>query len=104
MAIVYPEEDILLARGRYSTLNSEYRQQVERIMGSKGIINVMRQYLLLASNGVQERPPQHRDSLNALRACLGNFENAWNRIDELLAEMEPLKAEAWDGKDGNHNE
>jgi hypothetical protein len=100
MAIVYPEEDILLARGRYSTLNSEYKQQIERVMkNGKGVVDTMRQYLLLASNGIQERPTINRQSLDALRACLGNFENAWNRIDELLAEMEPLKAEAWDDQD-----
>lgn len=99
---VFPDDPILIARGKYSTLNSEYKQQIERIMkNGKGVVDTMRQYLLLASNGIQERPTINRQSLDALRACLGNFENAWNRIDELVAEMEALKPLAWDDEKAN---
>jgi len=94
--IVYPEDRIVIARGKYSTLGSERREHIERVAK---IANTMQQHLLLALNGVQEKPTKNREHLAGLRACLGNFENAWNRIDELLAEMEPLKVEAWDGKD-----
>jgi len=99
MAIIYPDDEVLVARGRYSTLGAERREQIERVMGTKGIINTMRAHLLLLCNGIQERPTEHKQHLTAMRACLGNLENAWNRIDELLEEMEPLKALAWDGKD-----
>ena len=99
MAISYPSEETLLARGKYSTLGRERNEQIERVMkNGKGVIDTMRQYLLLASNGIQECPTTHRDSITALRACLGNLENAWNRIDELNAEREALHVEAWDAE------
>ncbi len=94
--VTYPSEEILVARGQYSTLSSERKQHIERC---QKITDTMRQHLLLALLGVQDRPPKNRASLDALRACLGNYENSWNRVDELCKEMEPLKELAWGDSD-----
>ena len=92
MAISYPDDLTVLARGKYSICGKERREQIERVAK---LANTMQQHLLLALNGVQEEPTEKREHLNALRACLGNWENAWNRIDELDAERALLRAEAF---------
>lgn len=90
--VTYPSEEILIARGQYSTLSNERKQHIERC---QKITDTIRQHLLKALLGVQERPPKDRASLDAMRACLGNYENSWNRVEELCKEMEPLKDLAW---------
>jgi len=92
----FPDDPILLARGKYSTLRAEREDQYKRV---QKLCTTMQNHLTLAILGIQERPTKNRLSLDTLRACLGNFENAWNRVDELVAEMNALKPLAWDDQD-----
>ncbi len=95
MAITYPADETLLARGKYSTLGRERNEQIERI---QKLSTTMMNCLTVALLGVQEAPTEKREFLTHLRTCLGNYENAWNRIDELNAERDALHGEAWDAE------
>lgn len=92
----FPDDPTLIARGKYSTLRAEREDQYKRV---QKICTTMQNHLTLAILGIQERPTKNRISLDTIRACLGNFENAWNRVDELVEEMEALKPEAWGEED-----
>ena len=92
----FPPDDTLIARGKYSTLSRERREQIER---AQKLADTMRNHMLKALIGMQERPPCHQESMVALRACLGNWDTAWNRTEELCAEMAELKPLAWDAAD-----
>jgi hypothetical protein len=89
---MYPTDDILIARGKYSTLSKERREQIERVQTiAKTIMHNANP--LLAD--CQEKPPADTAPLKTLEACIQNATKARDRITELcglMAELEPL---AW---------
>lgn len=93
---MFPADDILIARGKYSTLSKERREQIER---TQKVADTIRKNLLVALLGIQERPTASCESLVSLRACIANWETAWTRVDELNAEMDELRGLAWGDKD-----
>lgn len=93
---MFPADNILIARGKYSTLGKERHQQIER---TQKLADTMRKHMLLALIGMQERPVIHQESIVAIRACIANWEMAWKRTEELCSEMAELKPLAWNNDD-----
>ena len=94
--MTFPADDVLIARGKYSTLGKERNQQIVR---AQKLADTMRNHMLKALIGMQERPMCHQESMVALRACIANWETAWEIVEKMCAEMEPLKPLAWGDKD-----
>lgn len=90
----YPDETILLARGKYSTLGRERKEQIER---AHKICTTLMNSCAAALKDCQAAPPVNSGLLDAMKKCLENLETARDKITELDLERATLKPLAWDG-------
>lgn len=89
---MFPDDTILIARGKYSTLSNERHEQLKRV---QEICNT----IITASQGAlkdcHEKPPVNKENLIVLGNCLSNFEKARERLITLALGMNELQQEAW---------
>lgn len=89
---MFPADDILIARGKYSTLGKEKREQMQRAQKVTDYAMVRLQTFLKFMNTDDPTIAP----LAELRRCLDNLDDAGNRIIALNEQMQQLKSEAWD--------
>lgn len=94
--MAYPDDSVLLARGKYSTLGKERRGQLER---AQKICATLMSSCSQALRDCEQRPPVNGEPLKAIEKCLGNLAVCRDKLVEICTEMESLKGEAWDGTD-----
>ncbi len=87
----YPDELVLIARGKYSTLGKARREQLER---ARKIVTTLINSGSQALRDCEAKPPVNGDPLNVIASCLKNLTDARDKIVELCSEMESLKVEA----------
>lgn len=89
---MFPDNDTLLARGKYATLSKERWAQVERVQTiSKTIMHLANPLL----KDCEEKPPVDASPLVKLEECIKNARSARNRLIELSKEMNELHDQAW---------
>ena len=91
--MLFPDESVLLARGKYSTLSRARKSQVERFQKAG---QTAMHSIAAALKECQDMPPSDVSHLTMVRKCLENMEAARQEIVELCVEIIPLKAEAWE--------
>ncbi len=87
----FPDDLILLARGKYSTLGRERHDHLKRVAK---LSNTLQQNLLAALRGLEDRK-DITHHVTAMRACLANLENSAERMKAIHGEQAELSMEAW---------
>jgi hypothetical protein len=89
---VFPTDDILIARGKYSTLGKDRRQQLDRVQ------TICKTVMHLANPVLQdcsEQPPVNEVHLLELEKCVKNLRSAREKLVELGNHMNAIKPIAW---------
>jgi hypothetical protein len=89
---VFPPDEVLLARGKYSTLSKERREQLERVQGICTTIVTASQAAL---RDCEARPPTNHGPIETMTSCLQNLEAARERLITLCVGLAELEEEAW---------
>ena len=90
--MAYPDDATLIARGKYSTLTHERREQLRRVQAICSLIVTAAQGAL---RDCEAMPPEDLTHIMDLERCLLNLKDARGRIVELASEMVELKDKAW---------
>jgi hypothetical protein len=88
----FPSDDILIARGKYSTLGKERRLQLERMQDICSTIVTAAHSALRDS---EMMPPASMTPVDTVEKCLANMKEARERIVQLSNGMIELKPLAW---------
>lgn len=89
---MFPSDDILISRGKYSTLSKERREQLERV---KKICDTIQSASYATMRDCEQRPPTNGENLKTLEVCLKNMSAARERIITLSLGMAELEPYAW---------
>jgi hypothetical protein len=90
--MTFPSDDILIARGKYSTLSRERRVQLER---ARKVCDTMMQQIHHALKAMnQDGFELHR--IAEIQRCLDSLLDAGQRIVKLCEQLNELRPEAWD--------
>lgn len=87
---MFPDDSTLIARGKYSTLNHERREQIKR---AQKIVETMQAKLYTLVQSIQT--PEPAPDLSELRTCLDNLQKASSLIEDLCMQMQELRDIAW---------
>lgn len=89
---MFPADDVLIARGKYSTLHKERKEQIERVQNiCATLITTAHGVLMECQAKVQDRP----QNIVTLATCVENMTAARDRIITLNADMAALEPQAW---------
>lgn len=88
----YPDEETLVARGKYSTLNREWHEQVKRVQDA---CRTIQGKATLVLSDCQKKPPETVAPLAELDTCVKNVYKARERLYALSEEMKALEVRAW---------
>ena len=89
---MFPDDSILIARGKYSTLNKERREQMERV---QTIVTTMVTASSQVLKNCHERVPNNAGSFHTLGVCLDNLVKANERLMTIGVGLNELEDEAW---------
>jgi len=89
---VYPTDEILIARGKYSTLSKERRKQLER---AREICTSITTSAHAALRDCEQQPPQENGPLLTVEKCLTNLKDTRERLVSLSNELIELEPMAW---------
>ena len=89
---MYPADDILIARGKYSTLAGERKEQIKR---AQGICTTMVTAAHQILTDCQAKPPTNMAAYESMAKCLENAISARDRLAVLCTEMAELEPKAW---------
>ena len=92
LAMQFPEEQRLLALGKYYLLRRERRAQIERVQTIAKTIMHLANPLL---KDCEEQPPADGVPLKGLQDCIRNAETAREKLIEVCKDMEAIRPEAW---------
>lgn len=88
----YPTDEVLLARGKYSTLGKERREQLERVQKiCTTLMNTASQIL----RDCEKRPPENESLLPLIETCWKNLGLSRQKLTEIAKEMNELQPQAW---------
>lgn len=90
--MLFPADDVLIARGKYSTLGKERRIQLERVQKICSTIFTEANQVL---KDCEQIPPSDSSHIANLEACLDHLQDGRQRLVELCAEMMAEKMLAW---------
>lgn len=89
---MFPAEDVLIARGKYSTLSKERKEQIQRVQGiCTTMVTAAHQIL----TDCQAKPPANLAAYESMAKCLENAISARDRITALCAGMADIEPKAW---------
>lgn len=97
---MFPSDEILIARGKYSTLNKERREQMERV---QKIVTSMVSTSSKVLKNCHERIPANEACFSELGKCLDNLVKANERLLTIGAGLNELEPDAW-GKNEQEQE
>lgn len=89
---MFPDDATLIARGKYSTLTKERREQLERVQAICTTIITMAHGTL---RDCEQKPPKNREPLETMKKCFDNLEVARERLITACLGMAELQEEAW---------
>ena len=89
---MFPEDTILIARGKYSTLNKERREQMERV---QKIVTTMVTASSQVLKNCHERVPSNEAAFAELGKCMDNLVKANERLMTIGVGLNELEDEAW---------
>lgn len=85
----YPSEEILIARGKYSTLGKARTEQVKR---AQAICTTMMTAVAHALKDCERRPPEDVAVMETLAKCMDNLQTARTSLIAICTEQNALKA------------
>ena len=89
---MFPDDSILIARGKYSTLNKERREQMERV---QKIVTTMVSTSSQVLKNCHERVPSNEACFVEIGKCLDNLVKANERLMTIGCGLNELESEAW---------
>ena len=89
---MFPEDPILIARGKLSTLRKERREQLERV---QKICTTGVSEFHAALRDCELKPPVSGIHIEILEKCLFNMRDARERLTTISLGMNELEEEAW---------
>lgn len=89
---MFPADDVLIARGKYSTLRKEKREQLERVQAICTTLVTTAQSVLRECQAKTQAEPQH---IVTLANCVENLSVSRDKIITLNVGMAELEPEAW---------
>lgn len=92
----FPDDQVLIARGKYSTLGKARTEQLKR---AQAICQTMMTAVNHALRDCEKRPPEEVKIMETIQTCFANLTAARTALIALCMEMEALKPLAWDGDD-----
>ena len=91
----FPDDQTLIARGKYSTLSAERKAQLKRV---QDICRTIQGEVIHVLRDCEDTPPADGSHLKTLEICLANLQKARDRITEVSNEMNQIKPDAWGGE------
>lgn len=88
----FPDNDVLLARGKYSTLSHERHEQLKRVQAICATLITGAQAVL---RDCESRPPKEPQHIVTLATCVENLTDARDRIIRISQGMNELEPAAW---------
>ena len=89
---MFPEEPILIARGKVSTLRKERREQLERV---QKICTTIVSEAHAALRDCELKPPVSSLHIEILEKCLSNLKDSREKLVTISIDMNNLEPEAW---------
>lgn len=90
--MLFPDDGVLIARGKYSTLSKERHEQIKRV---QDICRTMQGTVALIISEAQEKPPTAKPNLDLMGKCLENLNSAHERLITLHLGMAEIEPDAW---------
>lgn len=89
---MFPEETVLIARGKLSTLRKERRDQLERV---QKICTTIVSEAHAALRDCEQKPPATAIHIEILENCVNNLKDAREKLIPISLCMNELEPEAW---------
>jgi len=93
--MTFPSDQVLIARGKYSTLSRERQAQLKRV---QSVCNTMITATQQALRDAEAKPPESVAPLLTLEKCLDNLKDARAKLVDLCDQMIELHPLAWDAE------
>lgn len=94
--MMFPSDDILIARGKYSTLGSERRALLKHVQSSCSLVMDQASQIM---RDAEKSPPENADHLEAALNCLEQAGNARAELVRVCEQMNEIKDKAWGNKE-----
>jgi hypothetical protein len=89
---MFPDDQTLIARGKYSTLGRKRHEQLERLQKICTTVIGTANHIM---RDAEQKPPTDLGPLKLLEDCLHNAQNARALLLVLSVQMNELENEAW---------
>lgn len=89
---MFPDEPTLIARGKYSTLGSERKKQLERV---QNICNTITSAAHNTLRDCEKTPPIEGEHVQAIDKAFKNLLDARMKLIEIGKQMVDIKPTAW---------
>lgn len=89
---MFPEDQRLLAIGKYSFLGRKRREQLERLQKICTTVIGTANHIM---RDAEQKPPSDIGPIKLLEDCLKNAQNAREQLVNLSTEMNAIENEAW---------
>lgn len=89
---MYPEEQRLLAIGKYSFLGRKRREQLERLQKICTTVIGTANHIM---RDAEQKPPADLGPIKLLEDCLQNAQNARALLVTISTQMNDIEKEAW---------
>ncbi|HZR03867.1 MAG TPA: hypothetical protein VFA81_11905 [Burkholderiales bacterium] len=89
---MFPPDEVLIARGKYTTLSKERREQLDRV---RSVCTTLITNAQATLRDCEAKPPKDPSHLETMVKCLENLQSARERITTLCLGMQELEEEAW---------
>lgn len=89
---MFPADDVLIARGKYSTLRSERETQLKR---AQAIYASIVSAAHAALRDCEQTPPENEAHVQMIEKCLGNMKDTRTKLLDLGKQLVELKPLAW---------
>lgn len=94
-SFTFPDEATLIARGKYTSLNRERREQIQRVQTIVTTIITEAHSVLRDCQRDDLKEPQEPQRMQTLSKCLENLHAARSKISSLCLGLQGLEEEAW---------
>lgn len=89
---MFPSDEILIARGKVSTLRKERKEQLERVQAiCTTLITTAHQTL----RDCEAKPPKEPQHLATMTKCIENLQTARERLMTITLGMLEIEPDAW---------
>lgn len=89
---MFPSDEILIARGKFSTLGKMRREQLERV---QGICTSLITNAQASLRDCEAKPPKDASHIATIEKCLDNLKDAREKLITLCLGLAELEPDAW---------